>query len=76
MGLTIIVEPRLTGKAWYLAANPNAVDGIYYGYLNGAAGLRTYREDNFKLDAIEFAVRGEFGANVIDYRGWYKNAGE
>jgi len=72
---TLIVEPRLTGNAWYLAADPNAIDGLYYAYLNGNAGLRSNRVDNFKTDSIDFAVRGEFGVAAIDYRGWQKNAG-
>jgi hypothetical protein len=72
---TLIVEPRLTGNAWYLAADPSAIDGLYYAYLNGNAGLRSNREDNFKTDSIDFAVRGEFGVAAIDYRGWQKNAG-
>lgn len=72
---TLIVEPRLTGNIWYLAADPMAIDGLYYAYLNGNAGLRSNRIDNFKTDSIEFAVRGEFGCAAIDYRGWQKNVG-
>lgn len=72
---TLIVEPRLTGNVWYMAADPNAIDGLYYAYLNGNAGLRSNRIDNFKTDSIDFAVRGEFGVAAIDYRGWLKNAG-
>ncbi|MFZ4546730.1 MAG: Mu-like prophage major head subunit gpT family protein [Bacteroidales bacterium] len=72
---TLIVEPRLTGNIWYLAADPMAIDGLYYAYLNGNAGLRSNRVDNFKTDSIEFAVRGEFGCAAIDYRGWQKNVG-
>lgn len=75
-GLTIIVEPRLSGKAWYLAADPQATEGLVYAYLDGQGGLRSNREDSFDTDSVKFAVRGEFGAAAIDYRGWYKNAGE
>ena len=76
MGLSVIVEPRLTGKAWYLTTDPNAIDGLYYAYLDGNAGLRSNREEDFGTDSIKFAVRGEFGVAAIDYRGWYKNAGQ
>lgn len=76
LGLTLIVEPRLSGKAWYLSADPAAVEGLYYAYLDGNGGLRSNREDNFNTDSIDLAVRGEFGVAAIDYRGWYKNAGE
>lgn len=71
----LICEPRFSGAPWYLAADPNTVDGLVYGYLDGV-GLRSYREDDFNHDAIKFAVRGEFGAAMIDHRGWYKNAGK
>lgn len=72
---TLIVEPRLSGNIWYLAADPNSIDGLYYAYLNGNSGLRSSREDNFKTDSIDFMVRGEFGCAAIDYRGWQKNVG-
>ena len=72
---TLIVEPRLTGNIWYLAADPSTIEGLYYAYLNGNSALRTNRIDNFNTDSIDFAVRGEFGVAAIDYRGWQKNVG-
>lgn len=75
MGLTLIVEKRLTGNAWYLAAQPSDIEGLYYAYLNGASGLRSNREDDFGTDSIKFGVRSEFGVAAIDHRGLYKNAG-
>jgi len=76
LGLELIVEPRLGAKEWYLSADPGTVDGLKHAYLDGNGGLRSQREDNFDTDSIKFAVRGEFGAAAIDYRGWYKNPGE
>lgn len=76
MGLVLIVEPRLSGKAWYISADPNAIDSLYYAYLDGNGGLRSSRVEDFDTDSIKFAVRGEFGVAAIDYRGLYKNAGE
>ncbi len=76
MGLEVIVEPRLGAKEWYLAADPGAIDGLYYAYLDGNGGLRSQRVEDFDRDSIKFAVRGEFGCAAIDYRGWYKNPGE
>ncbi|MDR2004151.1 MAG: hypothetical protein LBQ74_14060 [Prevotella sp.] len=75
MGFELIVESRLAGGAWYLAADPNAIDGLYYANLDGQDGLRSNREDNFDTDSIKLGVRGDFGVAAIDYRGWYKNAG-
>jgi len=76
LGLTLIVEPRLSGKAWYLCADPNATESLYHAYLDGNGGLRSNREDDFSTDSVKLAVRGEFGVQAIDYRGWYKNPGE
>lgn len=76
LGLELIVEPRLGAKEWYLTADPGTVDGIKHAYLDGNGGLRSQREEDFNTDSIKFAVRGEFGANAIDYRGWYKNPGQ
>ena len=75
MNITLIVEHRITGNEWELTADPLAIDGLYYAYLDGNNGLRSNREDNFDTQGIKFAVTGEFGVAAIDYRGWYKNAG-
>jgi len=73
----VITEARLTdADAWYLFADPSAIEGIFYAYLNGEAGLRSSRTDDFDSDSIKFAVRGEFGAAAIDFRGLQKNAGK
>ncbi len=72
----IIVEPRLTDpKAWYLSADPNAVDTLYYAYLEGNEALRVNSEEDFNTDTMKYAVRGDFGASAIDHRGMVKAAG-
>lgn len=72
----VIVEPRLTDpKAWYLMADPYAVDSLYYAYLEGNEGLRVDSTEEFKTDSMDYAVRGDFGAAAIDYRGIVKAAG-
>jgi phage head maturation protease len=74
---TIIVEPRLTEPdAWYLSADPNAIDGLYYAYLEGNESLRVNNEDDFNTDSMKYAVRGDFGAVAVDYRGMVKSNGK
>jgi phage head maturation protease len=74
---TIIVEPRLSDPdAWYLSADPNAVDSLYYAYLEGNENLRVNNEDDFNTDSMKYAVRGDFGAVAIDYRGMVKSNGK
>lgn len=74
----IIVEPRLSNSPdeWYLAADPNAVDSLYYAYLNGSEGLRVESTEEFRTDSMDYAVRGDFGAAAIDWRGIVKSSGK
>ena len=72
----LIVERRLTDpKAWYMFADPADIDGLYYAYLDGNDGLRVNSEDDFKTDAMKYAVRSEFGVQAVDFRGMVKMAG-
>jgi hypothetical protein len=73
----IVVEPRLAdASAWYLSADPNAIDSLYYAYLEGNEALRVNNEDDFSTDCVKYAVRGDFGAAAIDWRGLVKSAGQ
>lgn len=73
----VIVEPRLKNPdEWYLMADPAAVDGFIYAYLDGNEALRTNTVEDFHTDSMKFAVRGEFGAAAIDYRGTVKSVGK
>jgi len=72
----IVVEPRLVNAtAWYLIADPNEIEGLYYAYLDGNDGLRVNSKDDFDTDTMKYAVRGEFGVAAIDYRGLVKMVG-
>jgi len=73
----IIVEPRLLDKPteWYMMADPNAIDGLYYAYLEGNESLRVHNENNFNTDTMDYAVRGDFGYAALDYRGIVKMTG-
>jgi hypothetical protein len=76
--LDVIVEPRLSANsttAWYLIADPAQIDVIEFGYLEGQQGLYTETRNGFEVDGIEIKARDDFGAQVIDWRGLYKNAG-
>lgn len=74
---TVIVEPRLSDStAWYLAADPNAYDGLNYGYLEGNESLRVNSKDDFDKDTFDYAVRGDFGVAAIDFRSLLKSKGK
>ena len=73
--LTLIVEPRLTGNQWYVAADPAEIDGLEYAHLEGEGGPQVASEIGFDIDAVRFRVRLDFGGGWIDHRGWFKNPG-
>lgn len=73
--VTPLVEPRLSGNAWYLFADPATIDTIEYAYLEGEEGLFTEQRVGFEVDGIEIKGRVDFAAKAIDWRGMYKDGG-
>ena len=73
--LEVVVDPRISGD-WYLVADPAEIDGLEYAYLEGAAGPQITSEVGFDVDGVRFRVRLDFGGGFVDWRGWYRNAGE
>lgn len=72
--LTPVVDARISGNAWFLAASPAAIDTVEYAFLDGEE-LYTEQRTGFDVDGLEIKARMVFGAKAIDYRGLYKNAG-
>lgn len=76
--LTPISEPRLDAnsvKAWYLVADPSQVDIIEMAFLEGQQEPYTEERSEFMRDVTGYKVRHEFGAQVMDHRGLWKNPG-
>jgi len=81
--LQVIAEPRLSdpgftgysATAWFLAASPEQVDTIEYGYLEGQEGVYLETRVGFDVDGVEIKCRLDFAAKVIDWVGFYKNPG-
>lgn len=76
----LVVEPRLDAasggdKAWYLIADPSAIDTLEYGYLDGQEGVYIESRNGFDVDGVEIKARLDFAAKVIDWRAFYKNPG-
>ena len=74
--LTLIVDQRLVGEQWYIAASPSDVVSLEYSYLEREAGPQIEQEVGFEVDGLRFKVREDFGAGWLDYRGVYKGAGQ
>jgi hypothetical protein len=73
--MELLVEARLTGNAWYLAADPATIDTIEYSYLEGEEGVFTEQQIGFDIDGIKIKGRLDFAAKAIDFRGLFKNPG-
>lgn len=76
--MNVIVEPRLDAAsttAWYAFADPAQVAIIEYAYLAGQEGVHTEMRVGFDVDGVEMKVREDFGAQILDWRGCYKNVG-
>lgn len=73
--LEVIVESRIPGNKWHLAANPGRVDTVEYAYLEGEEGLFTERKEGFEVDGLMIKARHVFAAKAIDHRGLYRNNG-
>lgn len=73
--MQVVVDPRITGNAWYVMASPSQIDTIEYAYLEGQQGVYMDTEMGFDVDGVKFKVRHDFGAGAIDHRGVFKNAG-
>jgi ATP-dependent protease ClpP protease subunit len=74
--LTPVADPRLTSPtAWYLFADPNFSPAFVSVYLSGQRVPYTDSRDGWRVDGIEYKVRHDFGAGVLDAKMAYKNPG-
>jgi len=73
-----IAEPRLdddSEDAWYLIADPNQVDTVEAAFLDGNEEPYFEEQQEFGRDAVSYKVRHDFGAGVMEWRGFFKNPG-
>jgi hypothetical protein len=73
--LALAVDPRLTGNAWRLFADPAEVATIMVAYLNGADGPQVDQRLGWDVLGLEIRAVLDFGCGVNDYRGSYLNPG-
>lgn len=70
-----VVEPRLTGNAWYLMADPARVASLQYAYLAAAQGVQIQRQEAWDTLGLKFRAWLDFGCGWLDWRGAYRAAG-
>ncbi|MGK9052126.1 prohead protease/major capsid protein fusion protein [Neorhizobium petrolearium] len=73
--LTLLVEARFTGPAWYVFADPAVLPVLEYGYLSSAPGPQLATRPGWDVLGTEFRVVLDFGAGAVDFRGAYLNPG-
>jgi len=75
--LQVISEPRLEAAsaiAWYAMAGKEQVPMAEMALIDGQ-GPEMFVREGFDIDGMELKIRHIFGMRVVDYRGFYKNAG-
>ena len=72
--LEIITDP-IIGDAWFLAAQPGAVDTIEYAFLEGQPEVFTEMQESFNVDATTVKARMIFGTKALDHVGLLMNPG-
>lgn len=73
--LELAVEPRLTGNAWRLFADPAMMPVLEYAYLATAKGPQYLIRPGFETLGVEVRVSLDFGCGALDSRGTYLNSG-
>jgi phage major head subunit gpT-like protein len=73
--ILVSVDPRLTGNAWRLFADPAEVATIMVAYLNGADGPMVEMRLGWDVLGLEVRAVLDFGCGVNDFRGTYLNPG-
>lgn len=73
--LNLLVEPRLTGNAWRLFADPADLAVLVIAYLNGNAGPELQEREGWTTLGMEFRAVLDFGCGLNDWRGTYLNPG-
>lgn len=71
----VIADGRLTGTAWYGAANPSMHDGVEVSYLNGQQEPYLEEAESWSTDGVKMKVRMDAAAAPLDHRTFYKNPG-
>jgi len=73
----VVVDAEITGKPWYLFADPMLAPVVEMGFLNGRQEpFLEERPVSSDILGTDFWCYGDFGGGVVDFRGAYKNAGE
>ena len=71
-----IVEGLLDATStsqWYLAGDGVSCDTVEYFYLEGSEGVNVESEIDFDTEGMKVRARLDFGSQVVDHRGLFRN---
>lgn len=71
----IVDTPYLSGNAWYLMADPAQYPTFEVLFLNGNQTPYSEQVERTNVDGVMWLIRLDYGVNVVDYVGAYKNDG-
>jgi len=71
----IVDTPYLSGTAWYLLASPLQFPTFEVLFLNGNQTPYSEQVERTNVDGVVWLIRLDYGVNVVDYVGAYKNDG-
>lgn len=71
----LVVDAELDGNPWYLAASPYDIDTIEVSYLNGDPMPKLESQVAFDYLGMKWRIYIDYGVDVLDFRGLFKNAG-
>src|SRR5262249_51965304 len=65
----LVVDARLTSPNYFVAADPNTVDGVEVTYLDGNDQPFLDQRVGWSVDGTEFKVRIDAGVKALHWRG-------
>jgi len=73
--LNLIIDPRVTGNKYFLAADPAINPLVEVSHLEGQEGPMVIQEQSTSVDGIIYSCRHYVGVKALDWRAGYYNAG-
>jgi hypothetical protein len=74
--LTLVVDPRITGRKWFVSCSPDVCATIKLYLLESSNGPSVMNKVDFSTQSLLIRCEHTAAAKALDYRGMYFNAGE
>ena len=73
---TLIVEPRITDKRWFLVADPAQLPCLVRATLASAPGVQVQRQESWNTLGVSFRGWLDVAFAATDWRGMSRNRGQ